>query len=141
GTYVFLTDDSEADFFNGKPATNVFNVQFLNSLLERIIKEMVVVNGCNEQAAVEISQNIPANIGNIVISPNPVQGTITIESKDHLKEIFIADFTGKILLRLETGEKQNKWTANLSAYPNATFLIKYITTDDRWGAEKFVLNH
>jgi hypothetical protein len=64
---------------------------------------------------------------------------VIIESKNHLKDIFIADMTGKILVRVQSGEKQTKWTVNLGGFPNATFLVKYITMDDQWGAEKFVL--
>jgi len=141
GTYVFLTDDSGAGLPHIKPTTDVFNVEFFNSLLERIIKQMVFANKCSEQKDVEAFKNIPANIEKIKIYPNPTQGIITIESKNHLREIFITDFTGKILMRIETKEKQTKWSVSLGAYPNATYLVKYITADDRWGAEKIVLIH
>lgn len=141
GDYVFLTDDSGVGLPHIKPTTDVFNVEFLNSLLERIIKQMVFANKCSEQKEVEIFKNVPVNIEKIKIYPNPTQGNITIESKNHLKEIFITDFTGKILMRIETNPKQTKWGVNLGAYPNATYLVKYITADDRWGAEKVVLIH
>ncbi len=141
GTYVFLTNDSGAGFLHAKPTTDFFSVEFLNSLLERIITEMIAADECTGKEEAEIFQNIPFNIENIKIYPNPSQGNITIESKNHLKEVFIADFTGKILKRLETNEKQNKWTVNFGSYPNATFLVKYITKDDQWGAEKVVLIH
>jgi hypothetical protein len=141
GTYVFLTDDSGAGLPHIKPTTDVFNVEFFNSLLERIIKQMVFANKCSEQKDVEAFKNVPANIEKIKIYPNPTQGNITIESKNHLREIFITDFTGKILMRIETKEKQTKWSISLGAYPNATYLVKYITADDRWGAEKIVLIH
>jgi len=141
GDYVFLTDDSGAGLPHIKPTTDVFNVEFLNSLLERIIKQMVFANKCSEQKEVENFKNTPLNIEKIKIYPNPTQGNITIESKKHLKEIYITDFTGKILMRVETNDKQTKWYVSLSAYPNATYLIKYITADDQWGAEKVVLIH
>ncbi len=141
GDYVFLTDDSGTGFSHTKPTTDFFPVGFFNLLLERIIKQMLFANSCSEQKEVESFNNISANIENIKVYPNPAQGSITIESKNHLKEIFITDLTGKILMRLETNEKQNKWTANLSAYPNATYLVKYITADDQWGGEKVVLIH
>ncbi len=141
GTYVFLTNDSGAGFPHTKPTTDFFSVEFLNSLLERIITQMISVDECSGKEEQEIFNNIPGNIENIKIYPNPSQGDITIESKNHLKEVFIADFTGKILMRLETNEKQNSWTVNLGPYPNAIFLVKYITKDDQWGAEKVVLIH
>jgi hypothetical protein len=141
GTYVFLTDESGVGLPHIKPTTDVFNIEFLNSLLERVIKQMVFANKCAEQKEVENFKNLPGNIEKIKIYPNPTQGNITIESKKHLKEIFITDFTGKILMRIETNEKQTRWNVSLGAYPNATYLVKYITVDNQWGAEKVVLIH
>lgn len=137
GTYVFLTDDNGSSSPHTKITTSFFNVEFLNSLLERIIRQMVIVDKCPDRKEVDIFKNTPRNIGGIKVTANPTKRSIAVESKDHLKEIFIADITGKILLRLESGEKQTKWNVDLSAYPNATFLVKYITADDQWGAEKF----
>ena len=139
GDYVFLTDESGVGLPHIKPTTDVFNVEFFNSLLERIIKQMVFANKCSEQKEVESFKTTPLNIEKIKIYPNPTQGNITIESKQHLKEIFITDFTGKMLMRIETNEKQTRWNVNLGAYPNATYLVKYITVDNQWGAEKVVL--
>jgi len=139
GTYVFLTDDGESASLQTKITTGFFNAEFLNSLLERVIRQMVMADKCPEQKEVDIFKNTPRNIEDIRITTNPAKRSIIIESKDHLKEIFIADITGKILIRLEPGVQQTKWNVNLGAYPKATFLVKYITTDDQWGAEKFVL--
>jgi len=141
GTYVFLTDDDGSGSLHTKITTSFFNVEFLNSLLERIIRQMVIANRCSAEKEVDIFKNTPQNIEDIRVVEDPVKRSITIESRDHLREIFIADITGKILLRLESGEKQTKWSVNLGAYPNATFLVKYITMDDQWGAEKFLLTH
>ena len=101
---------------------------------------MVIADKCPEQKEVDIFKNTPRNIEDIRITTEPAKRSIIIESKDRLKEIFITDITGKILIRLEPGEKQTKWNVNLSTYPNATFLVKYITLDDQWGAEKFTLS-
>ncbi len=139
GTYVFLTDDDGSGSLHTKITTSFFNVEFLNSLLERIIRQMVMADKCPEQKEVDIFKNTPRNIEDVKVTANPTKRSIVVESKDHLKEIFIADVTGKILLRLESAEKQIKWNIDLSTFPNATFLVKYITMDDRWGAEKFVL--
>lgn len=140
GTYVFLTDDNAAQFVT-KPAVGVFDVQFLNAMLERIIRQMVIANDCEAQNETRMPKNIPANIDSVRVTLGAAQGTVTIESKQHLKEVFISDFTGKILVHLETKEKQTRWIADVKSYPNATYLVKYITADDQWGAEKFELMH
>lgn len=140
GTYVFLTDnDGRSDMPHVKSTTDVINMQFFSSLLERIIKQMVFVNDCSDQKEIDVFRNTPGNIENIKITASP-QGIVTIESTTHLKEIFVTDITGKILMRLGSNDKQIKWTANLSLYPGGTYLIKYVTADDQWGADKFVLS-
>ena len=136
GTYVFLTDDGSSSS-NTKITTSFFYVEFLNSLLERIIRQMVTANKCPEQNEAAIYKNTPRNIAGIKVSVDSKKRDLIIESRDHLREVFIADITGKILVRLESNEKQTKWTFDLSTYPNATFLVKYVTMDDQWGAEKF----
>jgi type IX secretion system substrate protein/carboxypeptidase-like protein/von Willebrand factor type A domain-containing protein len=141
GDYVFLTDESGLGLPHIKPTTDVFNVEFFNSLLERLIRQMVFANKCSEQKQIESLKNTPLNIERIRIYPNPTQGNITVESQKHLKEIFITDFTGKMLMRIETNDKQTRWNINLGAYPNATYLVKYITIENQWGAEKVVLIH
>src|SRR5678815_983935 len=139
GTYVFLTDDDGSASPQTKITTGFFYVEFLNSLLERIIQEMVIVNKCPEQKENDILKNTPRNIEDIRVTADPTKRSIVIQSKGQLREVFIADITGKILLRLELQDRQTKWNINLSTLPNATFLVRYITMDDRWGAEKFVL--
>ena len=141
GTYVFLTNDDGSGSLNAKITTSFFNVEFLNSLLERIIRQMVIADKCPEQKEIDLFKSTPRNIENIRVTADQSKRSLAIESKNHLKDIFIADMAGKILVRLQSGEKQTKWNVNLSAFPNATFLVKYITIDDQWGAEKFVLTH
>jgi hypothetical protein len=136
GTYVFLTDN-DASLSNTKITTSFFNAEFLNSLLERVIRQMVMANKCGRQDEADIYKTTPRNIDSVMVSVDPKKRDLIIQSKDHLKEIFIADVTGKILVRLESAEKQTKWKVDLSGYPNASFLLKYITMDDQWGAEKF----
>jgi hypothetical protein len=141
GDYVFLTDDSRVGLPHVKPTTDAFNVELFTNLLQRIITQMVFANKCTGQTTVEIFKTTPPNIEKIKIYPNPTQGNVRIESSNYLKEVFITDFTGKILMRIITNEKERKWNINISAYPNAAYLVKYITTDDRWGATQVVLIH
>ena len=75
------------------------------------------------------------------IFPNPTAGRFVIDTKQVLKEIYIADFTRKIILRLAANGKTQRWNVNISAYPSGTYLVKYITAKNRIGTEKVVLIH
>ena len=62
-----------------------------------------------------------------------------IETKKDIKEIFVADFSGKILMKLPAADKKGRWPVDISNYPSGTYLVKYITGDNKWGAEKIIL--
>jgi hypothetical protein len=62
-----------------------------------------------------------------------------IETKKELKEIYITDFTGKILMKLQAADKKGRWPVDIGNYPSGAYLVKYITTDNTWGAEKVIL--
>jgi hypothetical protein len=141
GSYVFLTDNSGIGGQHIKPTTDVFKVEFLNGLLQRVISQMVLASDCDHRVNTDSLLTRIDHTVKMKIYPNPTRGTITIETSEHLKEIYIADFTGKILMRIETNEKQNKYNVNLGAYPNAMYLVRYITADNVWGAEKIDLIH
>lgn len=140
GTYAFLTNHSGVGNKHIEPTTDKYDVELLNSLLQRIIGQFLYAKDCSKENATppqEIPQ--PANILSLKIFPNPTSGQFTIESNKDIKEIFIADFTGKILMRVVAGNKKGRWQVNISGYPSGAYLVKYITTDNKWGAEKIIL--
>jgi len=139
GTYVFLTDNSGIGNSHIKPTTDVYSVELLNNLLQRLIHQMVYVRACNDTTRTEPIIKMPANILQIKVAPNPTTGTVFVSSNKSFKEIYIADYSGKILMRLDA--KQNKLQFSLRDYPNGTYLLKYITKDNQWGAEKIILIH
>jgi hypothetical protein len=141
GTYVFLTDDSGIGNKHIKPTTDAFNVELLNNLLQRLIGQFVYTEACSlTKTTPQIPiVKMPENILQIRISPNPTSGRFYIKSNKLLKEIFIADFTGKLLLRLPSVANQSKWDVDLSPYPSGTYLVKYVTTENNWGAEKIIV--
>jgi CarboxypepD_reg-like domain/von Willebrand factor type A domain/Secretion system C-terminal sorting domain len=141
GTYVFLTDNSGIGSNHLKPTTDVFNVEMLNNLLQRLISQTLYVPVCSAEPALQTTPftKIPGNVLKVKISPNPTAGRIVIKSNKPLKEIFIADFTGKILMRLTANAKQEKWETDLGQYPSGTYIVKYITTENERGAEKVLV--
>jgi hypothetical protein len=140
GTYTFLTNQSGIGLPHIEPTTDKYEIELLNSILKRIIAQFLYTKDCSKEVK-EQEIKFPPNILSIKLYPNPTSGQFSIESNAALKELFITDFTGKILMRLPLSEKQRKWQVNISPYPAATYLIKYITPDNKWGAEKVVLMH
>lgn len=140
GTYVFLTDNSGVGGSHIKPTTDAFNIELLNDLLQRVIQQMVFQNNCDvaaKQPEPIIKQ--PGNLLEIKISPNPTTGRFTVQCNKELKEVFITDFTGKIIMRVT--DRSNKKNLDITAFPAGTYLVKYITQENEWGTEKVVLVH
>lgn len=141
GSYVFLTDDSGIGNPHIKPTTDEFTVELLNALLQRLIGEMIYLPSCDQQKRAE-PVNEPGNKEvRIVVYPNPTRGDLTIELTGQIKEIFITDFTAKVLMRIDTANKKNKLKIGLGNYPSGTYLVKYFTEEKGWGVEKVVLIH
>ncbi len=141
GTYLFLTNESGLGGEHIKPTTDVFSVELLNNLLPRIIQQMIYVSNCAEQQQQEPPTKIQPNTLKIIATPNPTTGKVNIVSTKPMKDVFVADFTGKILMRLNTNDKQTNWNINISNFPAGTYIVRYITTENEWGAERIVLIH
>lgn len=142
GTYLFLTDNSGVGLPHIKPTTDSYNIELLNTLLQRVIKQMISATACEQPKTEQQVFDKTSNPEKVKIYPNPTSGNFVIESDKPLKEIFVADFNGKIVQRVSSvNEKARIWNVNIGAYANSTYLVKYITTDNKWGAEKVVLIH
>jgi hypothetical protein len=141
GTYLFLTDNSGVGLPHIKPTTDTYDVELLNSLLQRVIKQMISAPVCANSKSEQPVFVKTENTEKIKIYPNPTNGNFKIESSKALKEIYIADFNGKILKRLSVNDKDRIWNVSIGSYANSTYLVKYITSDNKWGAEKVVLIH
>jgi len=143
GTYTFLTDKSGIGNPHIEPTTDKYETELLNTLLQRLIGQFLYAKDCSlakdEPAEAYTKQH--ENLLSVKIAPNPTTGRFTIDSKKEIKEIFVADFTGKILMRLPAAGKKGKWQVDISNYPSGVYLVKYITEDNKWGAEKIVLVH
>jgi hypothetical protein len=142
GTYTFLTNHSGVGKAHIEPTTDKYQVELLNGLLQRLIGQFVYAKDCSKEDAKQMEQQDtrqPANIFSVKIYPNPTEGRFTIESKKDIKEIFIADFTGKILMRLSAADRKGRWQVDISNYPSGIYFVKYITADNKWGAQKVVL--
>lgn len=140
GTYTFLTNHSAVGNPHIEPTTDKYEVELLGNLLQRIIKQYLFARDCEAGAVQQAEPNRqPANVLSVKLYPNPTSGVFTIESKAEIREMYITDFTGKILMRLGAAGKKGRWEVNIGAFPSGTYLVKYITPDNKWGAEKVLL--
>ncbi len=139
GTYIFLTDDSGIGDKHIKPTTDEFKVELLNDLLQRVISQMCYVNTCTTKQAAELPLSTYKTMDSVKIFPNPSRGPVTLETGLKLKEILVADFTGKVLRKPEARKSKTSYRFDISDLPAATYLIRYTTEDDQSGAEKLVL--
>ena len=139
GSYVFITDDSGVGEKHIKPTTDYFKVELLNDLLQRLIAEMIFMAPCNDKDKFTEPVNPDANSAKVIVYPNPSAGRIRIKSSENIKELYITDFTGKLLEKINTSGKSQTWQTDLSNYPSGTYLIRYFTEQKGWGAEKVVL--
>lgn len=141
GTYAFLTNHSGVGNTHIEPTTDKYEVELLGNLLQRIIGQYLEAKECSpgDKGLVQQPVKQPENILSVKLYPNPTTGVFTIESKKDLKEIYITDFTGKILVRLAAADKKGRWQVDIGRYPSGIYLVKYITADNKWGAEKVVL--
>jgi hypothetical protein len=142
GSYVTLTDDSGIGNKHIKPTTDEFKVELLNNLLQRLIGEMIYVLPCNEQPKTSLPLVSPV-LKDVITSvyPNPTQGSINIQCNKPIKEVFIADFTGKVLLRLPGLKSNDRTRVNLGRYPSGSYLVKYFIEDAGWFTQQVVLQH
>ena len=142
GTYTFLTNHSGIGNDHIEPTTDKYEVELLNNLLQRVIGQFLYAKDCSKDETQQVQQpdtRQPDNILSLKIYPNPTNGRFTIESKKDIREIFIADFSGKLLMKLAVTDKKGRWQVDISNYPAGVYLVKYITADNKWGAEKVVL--
>ncbi|MBI3234718.1 MAG: VWA domain-containing protein [Bacteroidetes bacterium] len=155
GTYVFLTDDSGIGGSHIKPTTDKYNVELLNDLLVRLIKQYSYNVGCEEiKQPIDSSikdtfivqnpawqnpldtaskdtinqnpnQNEEPKFKSWKVYPNPTEGPINIDIEGDLGELFLTDNSGKILQRIEVNNKQ-QIRLDIREYPQGIYYLKYI---------------
>jgi len=141
GTYTFLTNHSGVGNTHIEPTTDKYEMELLNGLLQRVIGQFLNAKDCKPDNGKVVQPEIkqPENELTVQLYPNPTNGRFTIESKKDLKEIYITDFSGKILQKLSAADKKGRWQVDIGNYPSGVYLVKYITRENKWGAEKVVL--
>lgn len=122
GHYVFLTDHSGIGGSHLKPSTDSYDVKNLNDLLVDMLMRYVKVQDCDAQTEPDVLK--PSTDSKISILPNPNDGRFLIKTQTDLKELFITDANGKILVRFtdfETGENQ----VDIANFPTGIYYVRY----------------
>lgn len=160
GTYTFLTDDSGIGGTHIKPTTDKYDVELLNDLMVRLILEYSHSSDCKQlpnyllttvdtiqtdtvlavtgtdtvgidSSLVKVDPKEPiTSIFSWKYYPNPTSGKITVEFSEEVKEFFVTDISGKILMRHEPKSKL-EMMIDLSPYPTGIYFIRFMVGDKR----------
>jgi len=163
GTYVFLTDDSGIGNSHIKPTTDEFQVELLNDIFIRLINQYLTIPDCEEDIVYNqeeiqdtsyiIDNSLPKDtssvdttdathidnpilLGKVKYYPNPTVDILNIEISGDMKEMFLADVSGKILQRFDIN-KQSTFRISLSKYPSGIYFIQY-QNGERWQTGKII---
>lgn len=122
GHYLFLTDHSGIGGTHLKPSTHSYEVKKLNDLLVDIITKYVQTPNCNgKDEPIKVDQKLKDSVK---IFPNPNNGLFTIKSNEDLKEIFITDINGKILIRYKNFAA-SKNQVDIANFPTGIYFVRY----------------
>ncbi|MBO0931849.1 carboxypeptidase-like regulatory domain-containing protein [Fibrella aquatilis] len=149
GTYVFLTDDSGIGDGHIKPTTDQYTVEKLNALLVRLISKFTQTPDCRPVAnATEryteqgtptdsLAVKAPSRETKFRFFPNPTRDFLTIENPDNIRELYVMDITGKLLMR-ET-PAQPTVRIDMQPYPTGTYLFRFDAANT-WQTGRFLVN-
>ncbi|WP_228445608.1 VWA domain-containing protein [Chryseobacterium nakagawai] len=144
GTYTFLTNHSGIGNNHIEPTTDSYEVEKLNELLLRLILQRSTIPSCQAPSKNEyINKKIEIELENeenpkIKIYPNPTKGVINIQSNKQIDELYLYDFSGKILIRQEKLPKgTNK--IDITAYPQSAYLMR-CRYGEQWDTFKIIKN-
>jgi hypothetical protein len=161
GTYTFLTDHSGIGNSHIKPSTDTYEVETLNAILVRILKSYTYMPDC-QQNIPDLALNIPDSIVSTIPAkdsndtsgvkpdpktlnitwsyyPNPTNGIIHILPNTDIKELYVADLSGKVLQVLSKLKKDERIQVDLSGYATGIYLIRYLDENNHWLSGKVVL--
>ncbi|MDR0927872.1 MAG: carboxypeptidase-like regulatory domain-containing protein [Ignavibacteria bacterium] len=155
GSYVFLTDESGIGGEHLKPTTDKYDVEKLNHILLRIITQYATQTSCNyafnpadttigdlekylpkpyDEQPVDTIQLSPEQV--IRAYPNPCTGVLTVDLERECSDIFLADITGKILMRWEN--PSNSLRVALYPFANGVFFVNAYH-NGKWYLSKIIL--
>nr|WP_294286470.1 VWA domain-containing protein [uncultured Chryseobacterium sp.] len=144
GTYTFLTNHSGIGNNHMEPTTDSYEVEKLNELLLRLILQRSILPSCQSDSKNEyLNKKIETELENeerpkIKIYPNPTKGLLNIQSNKVIDELYVYDFSGKILIRKEKLPKGTN-SIDITSYPQSIYLMR-CRYGKQWDTFKIVKN-
>lgn len=137
GTYVFLTDDSGIGGSHLAPTTDAYEVEKLNDLMVRLITSFSETTACDAVVRrFAIDEIAPKAELSFKAFPNPTSGPVRLKLPKADGEILIFDVTGKLLQRLEVGDRKTR--LDLTGLAAGTYLVRY-RLGEEVGTQRVVL--
>jgi hypothetical protein len=150
GTYVFLTDHSGIGNPHLEPTTDTYDVEKLNDLLIRLFDQNTSAVSCSkgmEHNLQVMSDTLEIQASPVLLKdtlqdfsiagkeieqqkiqfkyyPNPTTGLINIDVKGNIQELFLCDFSGKLLQRFEVNGASHL-QVDISRYPIGIYRLMY----------------
>jgi len=167
GTYTFLTNHSGIGGYHIEPTTDKYDVETLNELIVRVLKSYTYMPDCEQQLP-DVGTDIPDSIvevpdSNALVTkdsisvrdslgntlpdpvhitwsyyPNPTNGIVNIVSDADIEELYITDFSGKVLQIIGKIEANRTIQVDLSQYATGIYLIRY-PQGEKWISGKVIL--
>jgi hypothetical protein len=100
GTYTFLTDDSGIGGTHLKATTEKHEIELLNALLVRLIKQYGAYEACNDLVAEAMTGGDTKFGLNFRVYPNPVRDILNLELKTAVTDVFITNAQGQTVRKL-----------------------------------------
>lgn len=144
GTYTFLTNHSGIGNDHIEPTTDAYEVEKMNDLLLRLILQRSTIPSCQAPSNNQyINKKIEVELENednpkVKIYPNPTKGLIKVQSNKPIDELYLYDFSGKILIRKEKLAKGTN-TIDITEYPQSVYLMR-CRYGKQWDTFKIIKN-
>lgn len=158
GTYVFLTDESGVGDAHIKPTTDKFDVELLNTLLVKLVAKYAYTTDCQAPNArlVGPAGTVSGQYSGAVDTaaatthaprrsndyawkcyPNPTSDILHVELEGEIKELFVTDVTGKIVLRAVPAQHQA--AIAMGSFPTGIYFLQFFT-GKKWEKARFLVS-
>jgi len=132
GTYVFITDDSGIGNAHLAPVVQDFEVEKLNDLIVRLIKEYSNLTTCESDDQPIINTDLSWKF-----FPNPAKSIVNIEISQDVDAIYVRSASGKIVYQ-EVSKNRGTHQINLGQLVSGVYTLTLRTGDQNY-SKKLIL--